>query len=190
MAGSCRRSASGPDQQQREQSETFRRAGPRRGRYNKKGQLQPARRDSAGARQEARTGEQTSQDQPSLSVAIEGVPMRRLVQRISFGLRGRRVPKRNPPPLRLEELETRTVLSAPFGLSRMPVFAGGGAALHFLEGLVAAGPGKSVFAPGHAREGDDDGQGLLVRQGGPSSAPVFQVLTITLTVPGNASPSN
>lgn len=116
--------------------------------------------------------------------------MRRLVQRISFGPRGRRVPKRNPPPLRLEELETRTVLSAAFGLSHMPVFAGGGAALHFLEGLVAAGPGKSVFAPGHAREGDDDGQGLLVRQGGPSSAPVFQVLTITLTVPGNASPSN
>src|SRR5215471_14919839 len=183
MAGSCRRSASGPDQQQREQSETFRRAGPRRGRYNKKGQLQPARRDSAGARQEARTGEQTSQDQPSLSVAIEGVPMRRLVQRISFGPRGRRVPKRNPPPLRLEELETRTVLSATFGLSHRPIFAGGGAALHLLGEFAMVGPGKSELAPGHAREGED-GQGLLARQGGPSSSPVFQILTITFTVTG------
>jgi len=95
----------------------------------------------------------------------------------------------NRPPLRLEELETRTVLSTTFGLSHMPVFGGGGASLHVLGVLAASGPGQSASAPGHTSGPHSVGQGVLATQSDPSSSPV-QILTITLTVTGNTSLSN
>jgi len=114
--------------------------------------------------------------------------MRSILKRSSFGRRGRRVPRRNRTFLRLEELETRTVLSpSAVGLA-LPMAQGLG------SGLSAAVPRVMTFA---TPPGQGQGFGLAnapgiarfaSQPGGTTSSPVPG--TSTGTLPGTTLLSN
>src|SRR3954454_24642253 len=97
--------------------------------------------------------------------------MRSILKRDSFGRRGRRVPKRNRTFLRLEELETRTVLSPSRVAPALPMAQGPGGGLVMPRVLTfAPPPGQGhafglADAPGIARH-------LVSQPGGTDSPPV------------------
>src|SRR5262245_19460915 len=99
--------------------------------------------------------------------------MRNFLKRLSFGRRDR-VPRRNRPSLRLDELETRTVLS-PAGLPA--ALFGGGISVSVLSVHSEAVSVRSSF-PGQA---DPSGvaRGLVSRLSDPSSTSVTTLTPVT-----------
>jgi len=111
--------------------------------------------------------------------------MRPSLKRVPFGRRGRRVPKRNSTFLRLEELETRTVLAtSPFGLGLTAAGIGG---IHpSLFQFLASAPTASQVPPGLANAPGIARQ-LATLSGGTTSSPVTPTVpgTSTGTLPGD-----